>query len=280
LASILRHIAVVRTLYYTDPLCPWSWAFEPIFRRLLWEFDGELEIEYVMSGMRRELEDPEQIALQALEASAQSRMPVDARLWLSDPPGSSHPSCIAVRAAAEQGVADPYLRRLREAVFCRRHNPDNADALVEEGRQISGLDLDQFRIDLRSHATLEAFGADLDRAERVPPEHHAEGSERVKLPSLEFRGPGDQLHGVYGITEYDEVRKAALAAGATRSRATPPSIEEALRRFVSMATIEFSAVCQLPAPPATAELWRLAGDWRITAEPVLGGELWSLPAGG
>jgi predicted DsbA family dithiol-disulfide isomerase len=276
----LSHIAVVRTLYYTDPICPWSWAFEPSFRRLLWEFDGELALEYVMSGMRRELEDPGQLAVQALEASAESAMPVDPRIWLTDPPRSSHPACVAVEAAAAQEFAGRYLRRLREGVFCRRRRLDNADGLAEEARAIGGLDLDRFRIDLGSHATLEVFGADLERAQAVAPEHHADGADRVKLPSLEFFGGEGGVHGVYGISDYAAVRKAALAAGATPSRQVTPSIEEALRRFVSMATVEVAAVCELRGPAAPAELWRLATDWRVTPERVLGGELWSLPTAG
>lgn len=276
----MSHIAVVRTLYYTDPLCPWSWAFEPSFRRLQWDFNGELEYDFVMSGMRRELEDPEQIALQALEASAQSGMPVDARIWLTDPPTSSHAACIAVRSAAEQGMAGRCLRRLREGVFCRRRKLDGADALIEEARTINGLDIDRFRIDLRSHATLEAFGADLERAKAVAPEHHADGSDRAMLPSLEFHAADGAVHGVYGISDYGAVREAALAAGASQSHPGPPAIEEALRHFGSMTTVEVATVCQVPGPPAPAELWRLAREWRVTAESVLGGELWSLGAGG
>ena len=33
---------VVHTRYYTDPACPWSWALEPSFRRLLVEFGPSL----------------------------------------------------------------------------------------------------------------------------------------------------------------------------------------------------------------------------------------------
>jgi predicted DsbA family dithiol-disulfide isomerase len=276
----LRHIAVVHTHYYTDPACPWSWAFEPSFRRLLWEFNGELELQYVMCGMRRELDDPAQVALQALEAGAQSGMPVDARVWLAGPPSSSHPGCIAVKAAAEQGAAGPYLRRLREGLFCRRRKLDNADGLLEEARAVAALDLDRFRIDLGSHAMLEAFGADLERAKAVPPEHYAEGSDRAKLPSLEFRDAEGGVHGVYGYSDYAAVREAAMGAGASQVRTAPPSIEQALRRYGSMATVEVSTVCQLPGPPAPAELWRLAGEWRVRPEALLGGELWSLASSG
>ena len=102
----------------------------------------------------------------------------------------------------------------------------------------------------------------------------------MKLPSLEFCGADGEVHGVYGISGYAAVREAALAAGARPSRQGPPSIEEALRRFAPMAGIEVAAVCELRGPTAPAELWRLAGEWRVTSERVLGGELWSLPAAG
>jgi hypothetical protein len=57
-----------------------------------------------------------------------------------------------------------------------------------------------------------------------------------------------------------------------------PGVEEALRRFGPMATAEVAAACDLPGPGAPAELWRLAGEWRVRAERVLGGELWTAAA--
>ncbi len=70
---------------------------------------------------------------------------------------------MAVKAAPEQapdgGYA--YLRRLREAILCERRQLDDAEALVEEARAV-GLDVERFRLSLRSHAIVEAFGADLD----------------------------------------------------------------------------------------------------------------------
>jgi hypothetical protein len=56
----------------------------------------------------------------------------------------------------------------------------------------------------------------------------------------------------------------------------PPSVEEALRQFGSLATAEIAAVCELPGPRAPAELWRLAVEWRVKAEGLGSGELWEL----
>ncbi len=274
---ILRHNAVVHTYYYTDPMCPWSWALEPALRKLTVEFAGNLELTYVMCGMAREVGDPEHVVAEMLEASDESGMPVDARLWLAAPPRSSHPACLAVKAAAEQGDPTRYLRRLREGLLCRRRKLDTANALVEEGRAVPGLDVERLRLGLASHGVLEAFAADIERCGAVSPERYSSGSDRVKLPSLEFLGADGAVHGVYGPSDYGKLRAAAVAAGAEPlGSAGPPSVDEALRRFDTMSTAEVAAVCDLPGPRAPAELWRLALEWRVRPERLGTGYLWSL----
>ena len=269
---------VVQVRYYTDPACPWSWALEPALRKLKWEFAEGLRFSYVMGGAVREGADPLEQARQTLEASDRSGMPVDARLWLDGGPSSSYPACIAVKAAAEQGDPGPYLRRLREGLLCRRRKLDTGETLVEEARMLGGLDIERFRIGLASHAILEAFGADLELAAAVAPEYHATGTGRVKLPSVEFLiGDGRPVHGVYGFSDYRTLRDEALVAGAAApAESSRPPVEDALRRFGSMATAEVASVCDLPGPRAAAELWRLATEWRVRAERVGGGELWTL----
>jgi hypothetical protein len=233
-----------------------------------------------MVGMARQFGDTSPLIGELLEAADRSGMPVDARLWLAGPPRSSYPACLAVKAASEQGgaggVLDQYLRRLREGLMCRRRKLDTADALIEEARAVPGLDVDRLRLAIGSHAILEAFGADLDRCSAVSPEHRAPGGDRVKLPSLEFVGAGGEVHGVYGPTDYAALRSAVVAAGASPASAAALSIEDALRRFGSMATAEVALVCDLPGPRAPAELWRLALEWRVRPERVGTDYLWSL----
>jgi putative protein-disulfide isomerase len=262
LPSILREIAVVHTYYYTDPACPWSWALEPALRRLSHELAGSLSVSYVMCGMARQFGDPAPLVAELLEAADRSGMPVDVRLWLAAPPRSSHPACLAVKAASEQGDPTPYLRRLREGLMCRRRRLDSTDALIEEARAVPGLDLDRLRLAFGSHAIVEAFGADLDRAAGVPAEHHAPGTGCVKLPSLEFRGSADGVvHGVYGYSDYALLRAAAIAAGAEPSDGARLAVEDAVRVFGPIATAEVAAVCDLPGPRAPGRP-RSCGGWR------------------
>jgi putative protein-disulfide isomerase len=278
--SIFVEIAVVHTYYYTDPFCPWSWALEPALRKLAVEFEGSFEVTFVMCGMAREVGDPGHLVAEMLEASEESGMPVDPRVWLADPPRSSHPACLAVKAASEQGGAgrvEVYLRRLREGLQCRRRKLDTAEALISEARSVPGLDVERLRLGLASHGVLEAFAADLDRCGAVSPEHHSSGSDRVKLPSLEFRGADGVVHGVYGPPSYPDLRAAAVAAGAEPAAGSGTlTMEDALRRFGTMSSAEVAAVCDLPGPRAPAELWRLALDWRVKPERLGTGYLWSL----
>jgi predicted DsbA family dithiol-disulfide isomerase len=272
----LREIDVVHTYYYTDPLCPRSWALAPALRKLEVEFGDGLALSYVMCGLAREVGDTGEIVSAMLGAAEESGMPVDVRLWLAAPPRSSYPACIAVRAAAEQGDPGRYLRRLVEGFMCRRRKLDSADALVEEARSVPGLDVERLRLGLASHGVLEAFAADLDRCGAVPAEHHSPVTGRVKLPSLEFVAADGAVHGVYGLAGYGALRAAATAAGASVIRGEPLSVDEALRRFGTMATAEVALVCDLPGPRAPAELWRLATEWRVRAERVGTDYLWSL----
>jgi protein-disulfide isomerase-like protein with CxxC motif len=272
-------VGAIHAWYYTDPACAWSWSVEPHVRRLTLELEGQLELTYVMGGIREFAPGAEE-AVDWLEASAASGMPVDVRPWLEEgAPASSYPACIAVKAAAEQADPAPYLRALREGFAFRRRRLDHAEAFESLAHDLGGLDLDRLRIDLRSHAMLEAFGADLERARAVDDARRSEDQGRVRLPALELRGDDGKVHGVYGPAPWESYRDVAIAAGARLGDAgdgAAPEIDEALRRFGTMATVEVAAICDLPGPRAAAELWRLASEWRVRPETTLGGEVWSL----
>jgi protein-disulfide isomerase-like protein with CxxC motif len=224
------------------------------------EFGADLSITYVMGGLAREYAAPyESRVMEWLEHADRSGMPFDPRLWSEGPIRSSYPACMAVKAAAEQGpeAAGRYLRALREGLMCFRRRLDAKEALVEEARG-TGLDVARFRIDLDSHAMVEAFGADLEATRAYSRE----------LPFLVVAD--DEV--VVGAT--DDWRSAALGAGARPAGDEKPDVLSALGRFRRMASAEVEAVCDLPGPRANAQLWRLAAEWRIKPVRVLTGMLW------
>lgn len=263
------------------------------------EFGDELRWTFVMGGLARDYGAPgtgeatraavlsgwgthQWLLTHWLEVCADAGMPCDPLLWRDGPLISTYPSCLAVRAAAEQAPDGGYgfLRAVREGLFCFRRKLDGTEALVEEARR-AGLDVERFRIDLGSHAILEAFGADLEEVRVVPDEarglDQVKGSgsdERLPFPTLVFEPEDGARTVLYGYRPYDELQAAARTAGARPVTDERPDVIEALRRFGHMATVEVAAVCDLPGPRAASELWRLATEWRVARVPVLDGELW------
>jgi predicted DsbA family dithiol-disulfide isomerase len=297
LTRILGNSVPVQVRYMTDPVCTWSWASEPKLRKLVWEFEGELEFVWVMGGLARtygaDYRDFQSrpgsgadcfadLISHWLDVAEQTGMPVDPRIWTENPISSTYPACMAVKAAAEQGseAAGRYLRRIREGVMTERRRLDHADALIAEAGP-AGLDVDRFRIDLGSHAITEQFAADLDEVRAVTQAARdadavgdTEGKERVSFPSLVFVGSDSERHGVWGWQPYEAYREAALAAGASRRNDGPLEPADAVERFGRLATIEAQVLADRPRPPVEAELWRLATEWKLKPVPVLTGTLW------
>ncbi len=174
--------AVVLIEYYTDPLCSWSWAFEAQWRRLRYEYAGQLDWRYRMGGLLpdwssyadplNEIHSPAQMGPQWFQVSAFSGMPLNPRLWQTNPPDSSYPACLAVKAAERQGqaCAENYLRRLREAALLEGRNiarPDELFALADEvgsRRALQPFDSARLCEDYAAPATMEALRQDLREA--------------------------------------------------------------------------------------------------------------------
>jgi protein-disulfide isomerase-like protein with CxxC motif len=238
---------------------------EPTVRRLMAEFGDGLSWTYVMGGLARNFaEDGDKQGVYSrlishwLDVADVGGMPLDPRIWTEGPIGSSYPSCMAVKAASEQAEDGGYrfLREVREGLFCFRRKLDTTEALVETAR-VAGLNVERFRVDLASNAIVEAFGNDLEEFR----------AREFELPTMVI---GDRV--VAGFSPYEEYRDAVGLEAGVR-----PDVGDALRRFGRMATREVEEVCDLPGPRASAELWRLALEWKVKPVRVLTGELWERP---
>ncbi|MCT7995769.1 DsbA family protein [Laspinema olomoucense] len=168
--------APLEIIYYTDPLCSWSWAVEPQWRRLRYEFGDRLVYRYSMGGLLRDWQQfsdplndisrPVQMGPVWIQVRHLTGMPINEGIWVKNPPTSSYPACIAVKAASQQGpdVGESYLRRLREAVMLEGRNIAQREVLLELGAELNpelGFDGDRFERDLDHPDSMEAFRQDL-----------------------------------------------------------------------------------------------------------------------
>jgi hypothetical protein len=139
--------------------------------------------------------------------------------------------------------------------MCFRRKLDSLEPFVEEARR-AGLDVERFRVDAVSHAAVEAFGADLDLVRQAPPD--SPRSDRVPFPTLRI---GERWF--FGRAPYEQMRQAAVDAGATPVHLDPLSVDAAFARFERLSPNEVEVLCGLAGPLAHAELWRRATEWLV-----------------
>ena len=162
------HGGSVEIVYYTDPLCCWSWALEPQWRKLRYEYEGVFTWKYRMAGMipdwnsyndpLNSVTRPQHMGPLWMEAEQVSGMPINSRIWVDDPPQSSVPACVAVKCATLQSTAigEAYLRKLREAVMIYGKNIGKKETLWEQAKELA-LEMAIFDYDL----FVKAYSSDL-----------------------------------------------------------------------------------------------------------------------
>lgn len=196
--------------YFTDPLCCWSWAFEPQWRRLRYEYQDQIRWKYRMGGLLSDwqvyndpmntVSRPAQMGPVWKEAQHISGMPVNDRVWVENPPRSSYPACMAVKTAELQGTeaGELYLRKVREAVMTQMQDISKADVLLEIAGELAdeGPDLfdgNQFEKDFVCRAALNDFKKDLKKVKQL-------GISRY--PSLTFKIKGRKGVMITGYRPY------------------------------------------------------------------------------
>src|SRR4051794_1053500 len=114
------------------------------------------------------VQNPGQMALQCYQVRHSTGVPLDERIWLDDPPASSYPACLAVKAAERQSpqAAELYLGRLRRAVMVQRRNIARWEVLQTlaeeaEAEEPKRFDASRFADDLNGEEVVSAFRDDL-----------------------------------------------------------------------------------------------------------------------
>lgn len=254
----------VQITYYTDPLCCWSWAFEPQWRRLQYAFGDQLVCTYRMAGMIAGWDDyedpinavsrPSQMGPIWVQAHHLSGMPIDARIWVDDPPASSYPACLAVKAAEQQARAAGarYLRRVREAVMRDARNVARrevllalADELAADDRaaDVAGpFDAARFRDDLNAPAAQAALREDLKEARY---------REIGRFPTLTLHRPGHAGRLIVGYRPYEALLETLRHVAPELQPVRPTPDADAYRAFWGTVTERELAEATGPAAAAT-----------------------------
>ncbi|HEY5371643.1 MAG TPA: DsbA family protein [Hanamia sp.] len=169
-------------IYFTDPLCCWSWAMEPQLRKLQYEYNGQINWRYCMGGLLpgwnnyhdevNSVSRPIQMGPVWMHAQYVSGMPIDANIWMKDAPASSYPACIAVKNVSMQSdeAGTRYLRLLREAVMIRGENIAKENVMIDIADRLSNeekynFNSSIFRQQLKEENALEAFRKDLQEVQ-------------------------------------------------------------------------------------------------------------------
>lgn len=224
---------------------------EPAWRRLRYEFGTAVSWTYWMGGLIADwrryndpvnaINRPSQMGPYWLYVSQASGMPIEERIWHDDPPATSFPACLAVKAAQRQGAdqAEAMLRSLREAVMLERRNVARREVLVEVAREAAeqlpaetSLDAARVQEEMFSDAVIDDFRRDLQEASY-------RGIQR--FPSLIFKRQGARPVVAVGCQSYAAIRstleKTAPNLEPIRGR---PSLCEYLRYWRRMTARELA----------------------------------------
>jgi putative protein-disulfide isomerase len=203
----------VEVTFYTDPLCCWSNAMAPAWDRVISEFGQEMTIHYKMGGLLpswKHFEDaansisrPAQMGPEWMHAAHLSGVKINSQVWITDPPASSYPACIAVKCVQLQSetFGAVFLELLRQAVMVEGKNIAKNGVLLDAAwllhDKYRDFNLFRFRDDLMGDIGKEAFRKDLQDAKYL-------GINR--FPTLVIRRKDRSVIMLTGFQTYESLR--------------------------------------------------------------------------
>lgn len=203
-ATVIEH--PIEIVYYTDPLCCWSWAFQPHWERFVTSYKAFISYTHCLGGMvadwrffqdpMQDVKHPSQMGPVWLYAQQQTGVRLNERIWVDDPPHSSYPACLAVKAAQLQSdlAGERYLKEIQHAVMLNVQNIAKVPVLMTIAQQLEARFPDEFCYhtfleDFTSTTAKDAFREDLKKTR-----YH----EITRFPTLTFskgQSPGVMITG-------------------------------------------------------------------------------------
>lgn len=259
---------------FIDPICPECWGLEPILKKLQIEYGRYFSIKHVLSGKLNNLNlrkktKYENIAEAWKKTASRSGMSCDGNLWLENPLSSPFIASIAIKAAELQGrkAGNRFLRKLQEALFLGNQNITDIDVLMNIA-QTSGLDIDEFRIDIHSDSAAKAFQCDIKITAEM---------EVQEIPTLVFfnensEEEGIKITGSYPYTIYVQILEEMLSEEPSQS--SPPPLETFVKYFRLVASQEIAVVYNMSLSQVEREMKKLVLKQKVEKIPAKYGTFW------
>ncbi len=209
---------LVTITYYTDPLCCWSWAFEPEWKKILENFSHAITWRYCMGGLLpgwnnyhdaiNSISRPLQMGPMWMHAAELTGVYIQHDIWAKDPPSSSYPACVAVKCAALQSAdaGEKYLFLLREACVTKGKNIAKQSVLFETAALLENENKFQFHIELFKQNFLGAEGREAFRKDLQEVKYY--GINR--FPSLVIKNPSGNAKLLTGFKTYKTVAETLI----------------------------------------------------------------------
>lgn len=259
---------------FIDPLCPECWALEPVIKKLMIEYGRYFSIKYILSGRLASLnlsrkQRYESIAELWEKTASRTGMSCDGSLWYDNPISSPFLASIAIKAAELQGrrAGIRFLRKLQEGIFLDKQNISSFEVLKDIARS-SGLDVDEFVLDIHSEGAGRAFQCDL----KITTEMEVEEIPTLVFFNENIEEEGIKITGYYPYEVYEQILEEMLPLEPVKS--SPPSLETFLEYFKLVASKEIAVVYDMSVQEVEKELKKLQLKQVVEQVPAKYGMFW------
>lgn len=196
----------MEVVFIEDPCCSWCWAYQPVRTAFAFEYQGYVRSRCIMGGLRDyPIADVDFVVGQWRMAAQMSGMTFDTGIWKKRVLRTTYVACRAVKAVGlvRPGLADRFLRRLREAFFTEQRAIDDLERILPLAEEV-GVDVDRFGDHISSGRAEALFQRDLSEASR-----HGFG-----YPTTLVRNPhADHPIVLEGVIPYSDLTRAIADMG-------------------------------------------------------------------
>lgn len=204
---------------YTDPLCCWSWAFEPELVKIKEALSGKATWVTCMGGLIpswnnyhdevNSVTKPIQMGPVWMHAAQVANTTINHALWIKDPPLSSYPPCIAVKSAQliSERLGEALLSLLRKAAMKDGRNISRPDVIMEVAENLAAteptFDIKRFIRVYNEGEGQKAFKADLEQVQlrRI-----------TRFPTLLVKGSDNKMIMISGYRSHSDVLQTLAKA--------------------------------------------------------------------